>query len=215
MKQYKSENFTWHFPNSEEHFIQMLQINPEYQIKNKNMILRYKNQLDFSCVLDIGANVGLWTRWFNAIGSQVIHCFEPMPENLECLKVNTQDLSNVTIYPVALFNEQCDLTLYTTVQNKNTGTATIFANEAFTVPHQVSAITLDSLNLAPTFIKIDVQGAELAALQGGEQTIIKHKPAMIVECEDGKTEPLEYLASFGYKVIKHTTVDYLLLADTE
>lgn len=213
MKKHKTQNFEWHFPDTETHFIEMLGINPEYQFKNKSMILKFRNVIDFSCVLDIGANVGLWTRWFNAIGAKTIHCFEPIIENVECLRINTADLNNVIINDFALLDKAGEINIYTTLSNDNTGTATIFANDAFVVPHKAKARTLDELDLAPTFIKIDVQGAELLVLQGAEQTIQKYKPAMIVECEDDKMEPLEFLKSFGYKIVKHTTNDFLLLAD--
>ncbi|TCL75625.1 FkbM family methyltransferase [Rhizobium sp. BK251] len=38
--------------------------------------------------------------------------------------------------------------------------------------------TLDSLDLSPTFIKLHLEGAELAALQGGAQTIVRHRPIL-------------------------------------
>lgn len=46
---------------------------------------------------------------------------------------------------------------------------------------QYPIITLDSLNLAPDFLKIDVEGMEWHTLMGGEQTIRTHKPVVIFE----------------------------------
>lgn len=45
----------------------------------------------------------------------------------------------------------------------------------------VEVITLDSLNLAPDFIKLDVEGWEYFALLGGEQTIRTHRPVVMLE----------------------------------
>lgn len=45
----------------------------------------------------------------------------------------------------------------------------------------VEVITLDSLNLAPDFIKLDVEGMEWHALLGAEQTIRKHRPVVMLE----------------------------------
>lgn len=45
----------------------------------------------------------------------------------------------------------------------------------------VEMITLDSLNLAPDFIKIDCEGMEWHVLVGGEQTIRTHKPVIMFE----------------------------------
>ena len=42
----------------------------------------------------------------------------------------------------------------------------------------VEMITVDSLNISPTFIKMDIEGGELAAINGGKSTIARFKPKM-------------------------------------
>ena len=51
----------------------------------------------------------------------------------------------------------------------------------------VEVITIDSLDLSPDFIKLDVEGVEHAAIIGGEQTIRTHKPVLMIE-ENGLCE---------------------------
>lgn len=46
---------------------------------------------------------------------------------------------------------------------------------------EVDVITLDSLALAPDFIKLDVEGMEWHALVGGEQTVRTHRPVIMLE----------------------------------
>ncbi len=41
-------------------------------------------------------------------------------------------------------------------------------------------VTLDSLGLAPDFVKLHLEGAELAALAGGRETLIRHRPVLAV-----------------------------------
>ena len=59
-------------------------------------------------------------------------------------------------------------------------------------------------SLQPNFLKIDVEGHELAVLQGARQTLKKHRPTILVECEarhrpDGDVRPVfEFLQSLGY-----------------
>lgn len=54
--------------------------------------------------------------------------------------------------------------------------------ERYCVPGaDVEVITLDSLNLAPDFIKLDVEGWEYFALLGGETTIRTHRPVVMLE----------------------------------
>ena len=68
----------------------------------------------------------------------------------------------------------------------------------------VEVITLDSLALAPDFLKIDVEGMEYQTLLGGEQTIRQHRPVIMLEengnnrrygVPDGEVERL--LVSWG------------------
>lgn len=57
--------------------------------------------------------------------------------------------------------------------------------------------TLDSYNLAPSFIKIDVEESESDVILGGIETISKHKPTLLVE---GKGS-MELIKSLGYRVV--------------
>ena len=44
----------------------------------------------------------------------------------------------------------------------------------------VKITTIDSLGIAPTFIKMDIEGHEIPALYGVKNTIIKHKPKLAI-----------------------------------
>jgi len=57
--------------------------------------------------------------------------------------------------------------------------------------------TMDSFNLNPGFVKIDVQGFELEVLKGAVQTIEHHKPVMLIESISD--DVVEFLLPFGYK----------------
>jgi FkbM family methyltransferase len=74
---------------------------------------------------------------------------------------------------------------------------------------EVPVTTLDAVfaeqSRTLNFLKIDVEGHELAVLQGAEQTLKLHRPAILVECEarhrsDGDVRPVFHLLeSFGYE----------------
>ena len=55
------------------------------------------------------------------------------------------------------------------------------------------------------FIKIDVEGHELAVLEGARRTLEQYRPTLVVECEarhrpDNELRPVfDFLASFGYE----------------
>jgi hypothetical protein len=62
--------------------------------------------------------------------------------------------------------------------------------------------TLDSFNLAPSLIKIDVEGMELQLIEGGMSTIAIHLPVLMVESVTPvimqKLSPLGY-TRYGYQ----------------
>ena len=55
---------------------------------------------------------------------------------------------------------------------------------------------LDELGLSPTFIKLHLEGAELAALKGARQTLLDHRPivaATVYHNDDGIWKTAEWL----------------------
>lgn len=64
--------------------------------------------------------------------------------------------------------------------------------------------TLDSYNIDNIgFIKIDIEGNELNALKGGEETLKRSNyPKILFECNEYVAELFEYLESLGYEIHK-------------
>jgi hypothetical protein len=73
----------------------------------------------------------------------------------------------------------------------------------------VDATTLDDFFAAkqrfPDFLKIDVEGHELAVLEGAKRILQRHRPAVLVECETRHRPDcdvrvvFEFLQSQGYE----------------
>jgi FkbM family methyltransferase len=215
MKIVSTENFDWCFPDSDQHFASILKKNSEYQFKIKNIILAHAHRINFDHVIDVGANVGLWSRWFYNQGAKKIDCFEPIAQNLECLRQNTQDIEILNIHEVALGTKKGLLTLYIDKNESNVGQHTIdknhFNQSTLLNNYEVPMESLDSYRLSPTFIKLDVQGAEMMVLEGSADTIKKYRPSMCVECEDEDLTTIKFLQSLDYQVVGRTTSDFIMI----
>ncbi|WP_425993153.1 FkbM family methyltransferase [Brevundimonas sp. TWP2-3-2] len=66
------------------------------------------------------------------------------------------------------------------------------------VTMEIPVITIDSLNLVPGVIKIDVQGFEMQALRGMAETIRRHRPVILLELGHEHEQFAQFLEPFGY-----------------
>lgn len=127
-------------------------------------------------VIDAGANIGV----FSVIASKlvgekgVVISVEPDPQNIEILKKNIDlnKLNNVIIIQKALYSES-DKLLY--FHQEGTSSKILEENNPNNYNTIVKSITLDDimkeLNLKPTILKMDIEGAEKYALQGMRETM--------------------------------------------
>jgi FkbM family methyltransferase len=104
-------------------------------------------------LIDIGANVGLFTR-------QVVHrlpnvrhavCFEPHPGHLELLRRNLSHLSRCTLVPSALGPQDGELTFYEELENAGNYSMNIDAmrNRAYRTSHVQCLSASESALLSP------------------------------------------------------------------
>ncbi|GEM_PF-907025 len=140
-----------------------------------------------ACVVDVGANIGYYTKLFTHLAGStgIVHAFEPSPDNLDILTQNLQtEVSQgvVQIHPIALGEHAGLATLH--LHEKNAGKHRMYPSVV--CKHQVTEIEVqrgDSLDLAPIdFLKIDVEGYEFQALSGLCETLYRsHNLTMLME----------------------------------
>ena len=174
------EHYGWYFPDFETHFPKMLKksvdkgLRPEYQIAVRNRSIGLCSKR--GTALDIGANVGLWSRDLVDNFAKVV-AFEPVAVFRECLEKNVSG-PNFFISPLALGDHDTQATMIIT--EGNSGHSHLDPDTLGTGDVQV--VKLDNLNMEDVdYIKIDCEGYEYRVLQGAEQTVKRCRPIMVIE----------------------------------
>ena len=155
--------------------------------------------------LDIGANIGNHSV-FCADNFNEIYAFEPNLRTFKVLEANAMLKNNIHAFNIGLSNKKHSQTA--SFDTGNLGSASLVHEGSDSATVQFSLDRFDQLNLISKdqkidFIKIDVEGFELQALQGCEQTLSVHKPVIAMEVlksdmQNGGTAALEYLFLQGY-----------------
>lgn len=168
--------------------------------------------------VDAGCFKGAYTYWMRQrVGptGEVI-AFEPQPRQVEYLRdiLATMRYDNVTVEAMGLSNEPGELELFVPAKASGSGHGATFVVEKAAAagnrkPVAVKVTTLDTYFAVrprkPDFVKIDVEGHELAVLEGAREILAEHRPTILVECEarhrsDRDVQPVfDFLVSFGYE----------------
>ena len=167
-----------------------------YQIKKLRAALLHVKQ--FRAAIDVGAHCGLWSMHLvKRFGK--INAFEPVAAHRECFALNVQ-AANATLHGCALGDKNGMVSIHTAA----TSSGDSWVDGAGDIPIR----RLDDFELQDVdFIKIDTEGHELFVLRGGEETIRRCKPCLIVEQKPGHghrfgigdTDAIPLLESWGAK----------------
>jgi len=164
-------------------------------------------------VLDIGANIGFYSRLLAQLTSDKgrIYAFEPDEENFEHLKKYVGNLSNVTLKHAAVSDKTDIVTLYKSPMLN-------VDHRTYPVDNYVSKSTVESVaiddflppNTTVAFIKMDIQGFEAIALRGMKQTLINNVehlkmlmelfPAGLKKSGSSAVDTVNFLHQCGYRV---------------
>lgn len=135
-------------------------------------------------VCDIGANKGAYLYWMARWARRSV-AFEPQPGLARYLRTvaDTLPLTNVTVEEMAVADRSGLLNLYVPSPNSPEASLELIQGAATL---RVPVVALDqyfSEDERLAFLKIDVEGAELAVFRGAERILRDHRPALLFECE--------------------------------
>jgi FkbM family methyltransferase len=171
------------------------------QQAQRDSALKYVNQ--WRVCLDIGSNIGQWTRPLTKRFQSVV-CFEPNPNFRECFEKNIQE-KNVLLWHYGLSDKE-----HKAKQDFN---STVLQQEE----GDIECRTLDSFGLTNVdFVKIDVDGFEVPLLNGARETLTKNNPVINIEMKRDKRAGVvakceSILQELGYRFINRTKSDEVWL----
>ncbi len=166
--------------------------------------------------VDIGGHVGLWSMQLAKTFPRV-HAFEPVKEHGDCFQRNVFEdnrecASHVSLHDCALGEKAGSISIHTSAGSSGDS----WVEGEGSIPMH----TLDSFELQDVdFMKLDCEGFEYFALLGGEETIKRCKPVIIVEQKPGRaqkfglheTQAVTYLKALGYRLVREMGGDYLMV----
>ena len=166
-------------------------------------------------IVDIGANIGLYTLISGKrVGSSgKVFAFEPVQENFSFLQKNisANHLDNVIPLEMALAEEIGERIIYIAKDNK--GHHSLSDDSGKNEGVKITTDTLDNIlkrygSPKIDLIKMDIEGAEVLALEGMRETI-KNNPRIKIFTEFYpaairrlKRDPVEFLKSFSSMGLK-------------
>lgn len=139
-------------------------------------------------VYDVGANVGFMTlvaaRLVGPAGKVV--AFEPGPRTARELRaqVRLNRLTTVTVVECAVSDRAGEAELVTSAYSVTASLASGPPEDAGPATRRVRTTTLDEAARefgVPDLIKIDIEGAEILALEGARVLLRSRRPALVVE----------------------------------
>ena len=139
-------------------------------------------------IADVGANIGWYSAHMAATDpTSKIVAFEPVPDSFDALSKTLlhNQLCNVVAERLAVSNRPGSLTIYVDPTIAGAASAHPSVYQDTSDPILAPMVTLDDYSaphgLRFDAIKLDVEGGELAVLQGAQRTLAEARPVVFVE----------------------------------
>jgi FkbM family methyltransferase len=165
--------------------------------------------------IDIGAYIGCHTLLAAKLVGESgrVFAFEPAPDTFTLLRHNVEinEFKNVSLSNKACLDKTCRVKLFVDESHPD-------ISSVGTLPGVNSSILVDAVSLDEffsnyqgtiDFIKIDIEGAELAALDGMARILEKHRhlkmivefaPFLLYRCKSSPDTLLKRLISYGFEL---------------
>jgi FkbM family methyltransferase len=142
---------------------------------------------NLNVVLDVGASVGLWTKYIISRGAKKVYCFEPNKKAINHLSKSLEEDKNTFIFDKAIYKERAELEFF--VDESNSITSSLYSIDGHSPSYKVNAITLeDAIAITDSkevdLIKIDIEGAEFEIIKYSPDSVFDKINSMLIEYHD-------------------------------
>lgn len=195
----------WYFPDADQFMVSELREDGTYQAANLLKALAFVT--DWSLAIDGGAHIGTWSRLMAPRFQRVI-AVEPSPDTYEALCANLYAFGCDNVDPrhiaIGSVPGQVSMTLdQKGASMANTGAR--FVQAGGTIPVE----RIDDWNLPSLgFLKLDIEGSEVDALEGARKTLRHCKPVVLFENKNlwrrfnhPKDAPQQLLKHLGFRQV--------------
>jgi len=209
----------WEPPSSFEEKLRGLLIPPRlyYALRGRRELKKGEAELSILPFLidpernsvDGGANKGVYTYWLEQL-SRHVYAYEPNPKMFKTLKAGTGPKATVNFAALSDQAGEFALRIPKTARGK-------YSNQGASLNHDkvgdsygevmVQTRKLDDEGLTNIgFLKIDVEGHEMAVLDGALETIKRDRPTLLIEMEQQHTgraieDDLKRVTDLGYRLL--------------
>ena len=149
-------------------------------------------------MLDVGSCYGMWID-FMLEKADKIYAFEPDRRLFYKLAKKYNNEFKVKLFNIGI-SDVCGSTAF---EFHEEGNSKLGNSEIHGKPDEIITITIDSVfeNIPLSCIKIDIEGREMWALNGGLKTILKCTPILIIEAHDNRQEIKDFFDKYHYKIV--------------
>lgn len=200
---------------SKEQFKKLLEFKTSYELdclkgfKHLEDKQYFEDFLELSPEGEVFADVGSYDGYTSEAFINIcpaflkIHIFEPIPENMKVVKEKLAQFNGISFHPIGLSDKR-QILRFSVGGSSSTTNAT--GSETVKVDKMD-----DIVDGKVTFIKMDIEGAELEAIEGAKETIAKYRPKLAVSIYHRPCDtwmiPEKILSIYdGYKIyLRHYT----------
>jgi FkbM family methyltransferase len=143
------------------------------------------NNNELNVVIDVGANVGMFSKYIRIKGAKKLICYEPNVKAYNQLKENLKDECDIKIYNLAISYTNGKIKLYTDDNNTliSTGcnkTDTFYEVECATINDIFAKNNIDFIDL----LKVDIEGMEFELFEHCDRLTFDKIKTVLIEYHD-------------------------------